>query len=959
MKKLLSVLLAVMMLLSAVPVMAEEVVIEAAEEAIVAPIILEEEEEEEEEPAHVCAADVKSEAAEGVHFSCTEGFVETVKPTCTEKGYDVYTCHEEACGKTFTTNYVDATGHDFVMNEDTNTPAAKVTKEATCTEAGTIEYTCKVCGTVTEEIPALDHVWGEETVVEVTCTTEGYKEHTCTKCGAYEKYDVVKELGHKAGEELFYDCEGALCDAKGKLVEFYICQNPGCLEKVVVTEVSEYWAEMDHQAELDKLVEVELTAEMTDAEKAEAIRAMAADVYAASYVGADGKNYINVAPNGMQIPGAPTGCYGWFHDAEVDYEPATCTENGHLVLTCVSDKCATKANVSVVLPKLGHDYVTDEEKLGKENKPTCLENGAVLVHCTRCDFEEQVEIVAPGFHNLEDGYSLFSQTTLNGTVENVTEEEFEEKIATCVDYTEVQYCGGHKKVVITLSNGDKVNYKINCKYHTEEIAHAGDGEHDADPDSFAVKQPTCTEYGFKMSYCMDCGETTKVVLDPLNHPTRKTEIIEKPTCTEDGVKHEICELCGDVVKVAIPATRHAWENEEYAELCPVKVVEATCTTDGSITTTCYFCGEKKVETIKAGHTAPSDDEIMNGEGNQAYTAPTCTTEGERSYRCTVCHEYIVGEKIAALGHEWEREGVEYVRDFYCEENGEYYEWYRYATCQRTARYGRFCDDCEHKDYQYVGTKLGHLLCAYDEVKGEVVTTNLIIDTNNLPTCEKTGKAFFNCVICDEYCEIELPKLPHNPTVKFNATERKYEIVCDANGITVADATAEGGLMADYLWNEIEACTDTRSAECIERAETVFAAAQGDLFVKLTDSKGNVRGLGCGTVLEEIKMNKTEYNVAMDGNKVTITAKDNVALLDEAYVLVSWAYTLSDGTSFTFSNTFFGKANDEATEWNFTVRAGKLQNATLESITVVVTDDVEAESVRAENAKGYGILQEKY
>ena len=113
--------------------------------------------------------------ATGAH---TFVFTKTVAPTCTEAGYDLYTCRD--CGATEKRNPKPALGHKW----DSGT----VTAEPTETDPGTMTYTCTVCGQAkTEVIPATGphtHVWGEGTVtVAPTETTPGVRTYTCTVCG--------------------------------------------------------------------------------------------------------------------------------------------------------------------------------------------------------------------------------------------------------------------------------------------------------------------------------------------------------------------------------------------------------------------------------------------------------------------------------------------------------------------------------------------------------------------------------------------------------------------------------------------------------------------------------------------------------------------------------------------------------------------------------------------------------
>ena len=100
--------------------------------------------------------------------------------------------------------------------EETHTHnyVSKVTKEATCTEAGVLTYTCTsttgTCDkkTYTEAIPATGHKFSTEWTIDVapTDTTPGSKSHHCTVCDA--KTDVTeipatgtKKSGVASGED--------------------------------------------------------------------------------------------------------------------------------------------------------------------------------------------------------------------------------------------------------------------------------------------------------------------------------------------------------------------------------------------------------------------------------------------------------------------------------------------------------------------------------------------------------------------------------------------------------------------------------------------------------------------------------------------------------------------------------------------------------------------------------------
>ena len=88
---------------------------------------------------------------------------------------------------------------------------SKITKQATCTEAGVLTYTCisttGTCDkkTYTETIPAKGHSFSTEWTVDVeaTETTPGSKSHHCTVCDAKTDVTVIPATGPKYDAEYY------------------------------------------------------------------------------------------------------------------------------------------------------------------------------------------------------------------------------------------------------------------------------------------------------------------------------------------------------------------------------------------------------------------------------------------------------------------------------------------------------------------------------------------------------------------------------------------------------------------------------------------------------------------------------------------------------------------------------------------------------------------------------------
>ncbi|BAK48087.1 hypothetical protein CXIVA_21200 [Clostridium sp. SY8519] len=120
-----------------------------------------------------------------------EGTV-TTEATCTETGTMTYTC---ACGETKEES-IEALGHDY---------QSEVTTEAGCTEEGELTYTCSRCEDhYTEPIPAKGHIWNENYTVdkEATCLEEGSESIHCSVCDTVQEGSerVIEKGPHTYGE---------------------------------------------------------------------------------------------------------------------------------------------------------------------------------------------------------------------------------------------------------------------------------------------------------------------------------------------------------------------------------------------------------------------------------------------------------------------------------------------------------------------------------------------------------------------------------------------------------------------------------------------------------------------------------------------------------------------------------------------------------------------------------------
>ena len=122
-------------------------------------------------------------AAKGHNYTTS-----VTQPTCTEKGYTVYTC---TCGNTYKDNYVDSLGHTEVIDSAV---------APTCTSDGLTEGKhCSVCNeTVIAQtvVAALNHDKISHEAKASTCTEIGWNAYaTCSRCD-YTTYVEKAALDH-------------------------------------------------------------------------------------------------------------------------------------------------------------------------------------------------------------------------------------------------------------------------------------------------------------------------------------------------------------------------------------------------------------------------------------------------------------------------------------------------------------------------------------------------------------------------------------------------------------------------------------------------------------------------------------------------------------------------------------------------------------------------------------------
>lgn len=495
------------------------------------------------------------------HTHSWDSGVVTKQPTCTEAGTKTYTC--TSCGKTKTTE-IAATGHQHTEIRNK--------KEATCKEEGyTGDTYCTDCGAKVssgQAIAKIDHTWDNGKVTtEATCEHTGVRTYTCSVCGETKEEETPKT-------DHTYD-DGT------------VTKKPTCIETGIKT----------------------YTCTVCGATKTE-----------------------EIAATGHQ------------HTEVRNEKEATCTETGYTGDTYCKD-CGVKLSSGEVISKKAHDYEVKDRQ-----KPTCTTDGYVLSVCKVCGDEKKETLPATGHQHTEirnkkeatckaEGYTgdmyckdcgekLSDGKTIAKTTEHTWDAGKVTKAATCTEK-------GVKTYTCTVCGATK----------TEEIAATG---HQHTEVRNKV-EATCTKEGYSGDvYCTDCGTKlssgTEIAKKAHEYEERERN---EANCKRNGYILFVCKVCGDEKREVLPKTDH-----QHTEIR--NKVEATCTDEGYTGDTyCTDCGEK----LSDGKKIPATGHIHIGYLGKKEA--TCENDGYTGDAyCKDCGITLkIGKNIPALGHTWEKKSV--------------------------------------------------------------------------------------------------------------------------------------------------------------------------------------------------------------------------------------------------------------------------------------------------------------
>ncbi len=132
-----------------------------------------------------------------IHYSynpSTDYSTTIIQPTCTKKGYTIYTCE---CGYSYVDDYVGVKPHSYT---------SVVTKEPTHLAEGVKTFTCTCGAGYTDTIPKKpEHTYYVSKIIAPLCESVGYTTYSCA-CGDSYNGDYMPEKGHNYNGQMCKDC---------------------------------------------------------------------------------------------------------------------------------------------------------------------------------------------------------------------------------------------------------------------------------------------------------------------------------------------------------------------------------------------------------------------------------------------------------------------------------------------------------------------------------------------------------------------------------------------------------------------------------------------------------------------------------------------------------------------------------------------------------------------------------
>lgn len=734
--------------------------------------------------------------------------------TCTTAETWEYECSR--CNKTYRIQQGTPAGH---LADDAN--KVKVTP-ANC-EHGTItEYKgCARCEDkdVVFTVEADDrrtHNWKlvPKSEVPATCTTAGTKQEKCdyADCGATRTVVNMDDhdgepLGHAWSTELVNVFEAPTCAKPGVRGTAWYCTRTGC---TAYKEKKNDGSDAYTRVEIPQLSHsAEDSYEDREGNPVKPYGAFISTFFTVEDGKLTGINndfisayHIEEKKQTVKVPSIVA--YGATNGFEIDYKAVTCTEDGHLTVTCLDCGKSWTATAKAT----GHDYsavkvyyvnadgvsaeTTFELKTGwttedvvenwkafveSHNVENCTNPVDVHYVCGKPGCKAEVE--AEGF-TLEHDFA-------HGTIVGYRQQKYGEQLP--VEYTAAE--------VDNVAKCQPYTVITRCKYCAQLQETAGKVvDHvldDDDCERYTYEEPTCTKEGSELVKCLNCNYTVlRTLAKDKHHKDDKKTVIVAATCTKAGSRTFTCKDCGHQWTEVIPALTHKYE--------VTKDEPGTCTKAAVKVETCKYCGDTKTTTGSLGHTLKDRADIKveyNGklqlkDGAKEYTVlgvkwDDCAEEGRVQFICGNCCELITIENKAGTAHEWSlaKGNADYPGTVY---EGYTAEGYKVKDivkvdeehCKVVIEGLYTCANCKKPETREFSIEIKH---EPDEHFAP------IIESGKEPTCTKAGEGYYRCEHCGKLYKAAVEAKLHHYETTWDG--EKWVYTCTLCGdVKTLEFTAE-------------------------------------------------------------------------------------------------------------------------------------------------------------------------
>ena len=695
---------------------------------------------------------------------------------------------------------------------------------ATCTEAGSVTYTCADCGdSYTETVPALGHDYA-------AADDAGDTIYTCTRCGEQHSELLPREyVSVKTGKTTeAYTLEGEQTfthtgDATIARGELTVVQGTGTKVSYSASasaSVSGY-TDGGYNCVASKLIDGDTSTYYWSTSS------QTSGMYARVDLGAE------VRFDAVQISAPAHGDYCTNANVQLSSDGRTWTTIG----TFTSSR-STAVTKTYAVPSSVESFRYIQVAL-----------------TTARNYWWQLSEIAWGSY---DG-TTFTRAAASGTVQTGTAPMTEVRFTGVAAGTTYYVIGGTRYVIEVEADHVHSYQEVSrtaptCTEDgvtTYRCETCGDTYTETTPATghsytAAVTAPTCTEKGYTTYTCKRCGDHyTANEVAALGHDYAETTV--PATCTENGSVTHTCTRCGNSYTETLPATGHTYT---------VSGSEATCTEGGKTVHTCTVCGDTYTETTPAlGH-----------DYKAVVTSPTCTEKGYTTYTCKRCGDHYMADEVAALGHDYEA----VVTAPTCTEKG--YTTYTCATCGDTYTADEVA--ALGHDYEAVVTAPTCTEDGYTTYTcrncGDRRTGHVVSALGHSYECTENGNdRIYTCTRCgDTYTEAILPtvevKLQPGETYTFHTEDAA---VTESADPAVAATTIEA-LSGGYQ-------------QVTELAEGTFLLVSGDRMLTATastyysswDGAGTVSGLTCAAYSTTGDLSNALWTVTAVSGGYTVQSAD--------------------------------------------------------------------------------------